>query len=59
MNKLFNNGYKNNAFWGTIIGTSLGIVISSAITPINKRKMMKSARKMRSNLRDGMNSLWG
>ena len=56
---MFNNGYKNNAFWGTIIGKSLGIVISSAITPINKRKMMKSARKMRANLKDGMNSLWG
>ncbi len=58
MNVLFNNRYKNGAFWGTVIGTSLGIIITSKMTPLNKKKMMRTARKVRTNLRDGMNSLW-
>lgn len=57
--KLFNNNkYKNGAFWGTIIGTSIGIVISSKMGPLNSRKMMRSARKVKSNFKGGMNSLW-
>ncbi|CAK7053729.1 hypothetical protein ACF3M2_16745 [Tissierella carlieri] len=55
---MFNNRYKNGAFWGTVIGTSLGIIITSKMTPLNKKKMMRTARKVRTNLRDGMNSFW-
>lgn len=58
MNKLFNNRYKNGAFWGTVLGTSLGIVISSSMKPMNRKRMMRTARRMGSNLKDGMNSLW-
>ncbi|WP_353096732.1 hypothetical protein [Tissierella praeacuta] len=55
---MFNNRDKSKAFWGTVIGTSLGIVISSAITPMSRKRVMKSARKMGANLKDGMSSLW-
>lgn len=53
-----NNRYRNGAFWGTVIGTSLGIILSSRMTPMNRRKMMRTARKVKDNLMDGMNSLW-
>lgn len=56
---LFNNNkYKNGAFWGTVIGTSIGIVISSKMGAMNSKRMMRSARKVKSNIKDGMNSLW-
>lgn len=55
---LFNNRYRSGAFLGTILGTSLGIIFSSKMGPLNRKRMMKTARKVRSNLRDGMNSLW-
>ena len=58
MDKLFNNRYRNGAFWGTVIGTSLGIVVSSTMKPMNRKRMMRTARKMRSNLKDGMNFFW-
>lgn len=53
-----NNKYRNGAFWGTVIGTSLGIVLSSKVSPLSKRRMMKTARKVRTSLKDGVNSLW-
>lgn len=55
---MFNNRYKNGAFWGTIIGTSVGIMLTSNMTPLSRKKMMRSARRMKSSLKDGMNSLW-
>lgn len=55
---MFNNRYKNGAFWGTIIGTSVGLMLTSNITPLSRKKMMRSARRMKSSLKDGMNSLW-
>ncbi|NLK44064.1 MAG: hypothetical protein GX300_06705 [Tissierellia bacterium] len=55
---MFDRNRNNGAFWGTVLGTSLGIIISSRMKPINKRRMMKVARKVRSNVMDGMNSLW-
>lgn len=48
----------NGAFWGTVIGTSLGIIISSRMKPFNSKKMIKLARKVKSNIWDGMSSLW-
>lgn len=56
MNIMFNRN--NGAFWGTVIGTSLGIIISSRMKPFNSRKMMKLAKKVKSNVIDGMSSLW-
>lgn len=53
-----NNKYNNRAFWGTVIGTSIGIIVSSQISPLNKRKMMRTARKVKSNFKDGVNNLW-
>lgn len=58
MNILFNNKNRSGAFWGTIIGTSLGVVLSSRISPLSKKRVMKTARKVRTNLKDGMNNLW-
>lgn len=58
MDKLFNNRSRNGAFWGTVIGTSLGIILSSTMGPMNRKRIMRSARKMGANLKDGMNSLW-
>jgi hypothetical protein len=57
---MFNNRnkYNNGAFWGTVIGTSIGIIVSNRISPMNRKKVMRSARKMGSNLVDGMNNLW-
>lgn len=55
---MFNNKNRSGAFWGTIIGTSLGVVLSSRISPLNKKRVMKTARKVRTNLKDGMNNLW-
>lgn len=55
---MFNNRNKNGAFWGTVVGTSMGIILSSKMMPFNKRGMMKTARRMKSSLKDGMNSLW-
>ncbi len=58
MNILFNNRSKNGAFWGTVIGTSLGVILSSKMVPLNRKRIMRTARKVRTNLKDGMNSLW-
>lgn len=55
---MFNNRSRNGAFWGTVIGTSLGIILSSTMGPMNRKRIMRSARKMGANLKDGMNSLW-
>lgn len=58
MVSMFNSRYKNGAFWGTVIGTSVGIILTSKVTPMSRKRMMKSARKVKSSLKDGMNSLW-
>lgn len=58
MNGLFNNKYNNRAFWGTVIGTSLGVIISSQMTPKSRRRMMKTARRAKNTVKDGMNTLW-
>lgn len=58
MKVLFNNRFNNGAFWGTVIGTSLGIVISAKMAPMNRRRMMRTAKRVRNTFKDGMNSLW-
>ena len=53
-----NNKRKNGAFWGTVMGTTIGIIVSSQMSPMNRKKMMRTARKASSNLKDGITSLW-
>ena len=48
----------NGAFWGTVIGTSLGIILSSRMKAFNTRKMMKLAKRVKSNVMDGMSPIW-
>jgi len=55
---MFDRNRNYGAFLGTVIGTSLGIILSSRMKPFNSRKMMKLARKVKSNVVDGMSSLW-
>lgn len=49
-----NNKSSNGAFWGTILGTSIGLIISSQMTPMNKRRIKKTAKRATTNLRDMM-----
>lgn len=49
-----NNKHSKGAFWGTILGTSIGVIISSQMTPMNKRKIKRTARKASSNIKDMM-----
>ncbi len=58
MDKLFNNRSRNGMFWGTVIGTSLGVILTSKMMPLNRKRIMRTARRVRTNLKDGMNSLW-
>lgn len=56
---MFNNNKRTNgAFWGTIVGTSIGIIISSQMSPLNRKKMMRSAKKASSSLKNGISSFW-
>lgn len=55
---MFNNKYKNGAFWGTVIGTSVGIMLTSNMTQVSRKRIMRSARRMKSSLKDSVNSLW-
>jgi gas vesicle protein len=54
-----NNGFKNGALFGTIVGTSLGMIFGTKMGPMQKRKVMRSARRATSTLKNGINSLWG
>lgn len=49
-----NNKGSNGVFWGTILGTSIGLIVSSQMTPMNKKKLKKTARKASSNFKDMM-----
>ena len=49
-----NRKRSNGAFWGTILGTSIGVLLSSQMTPMNKRKIKRTARKASTNLKDMM-----
>ena len=51
--------FKNGALWGSIIGTSIGLAFGSQMSPMQRRRFMRSARRATSTLRDGINSFWG
>lgn len=49
-----NNRKSNGAFWGTILGTSIGLIINSQMTPMSKKKIKKTAKRATSNIKDMM-----
>lgn len=49
-----NNRNSNGALWKTILGTSVGLILGSRMTPMNKRKIKKTAKRASSNLKDMM-----
>ncbi len=53
-----NNGFRNGAFLGSIIGASLGMIFGTRMGPMQRRKIMRTARRAKSTLRDGMDFLW-
>jgi surface antigen len=53
-----NNGFKNGALFGTLLGASLGMIFGTRMSPFQKRKIMKTARRASSTLKNGVNSLW-
>ena len=53
-----NNGFKNGALFGSILGASLGMIFGTKMGPMQKRRIMRTARRATSNLRNGMNTLW-
>ena len=54
-----NNRFKNGALFGGILGASLGIIFSTRMGPMKRRRLMRTARRAGSTLRNGINSLWG
>jgi len=57
---LNNNGFKNGAFLGSVLGISLGMVVGSKVmNNIPKKKIMKTAKRAKATLMNGMSSLWG
>jgi hypothetical protein len=55
---LNNNGFKNGALMGTILGASLGMVFGAKLGPFQKRKIMRNIRRASYTLKDGINSIW-
>ncbi|NMA85699.1 MAG: hypothetical protein GX968_00055 [Tissierellia bacterium] len=53
-----NNGFKNGALIGTILGASLGMVFGAKLGPFQKRKIMRNIRRASYSLKDGINSIW-
>ncbi|HHV45510.1 MAG TPA: YtxH domain-containing protein [Tissierellia bacterium] len=54
-----NNGFRNGAFIGSVLGLSLGMVVGSKVVHnIPRKKIMRTARRAKSTLMNGMNSLW-
>lgn len=53
-----NNGFKNGAFLGSVLGVSLGMIFGTRMNSMQKRRIMRTAKRAKSNLINGMNSLW-
>lgn len=53
-----NNGFRNGALLGSIIGASLGMIFGTRMGPMKRRRLMRTARRASSTLRNGINSLW-
>ena len=53
-----NNGFKNGALFGSIIGASLGMIFGTKMSPFKRRKLVRTARRASSTLKNGINYLW-
>ncbi|NMB27035.1 MAG: hypothetical protein GX987_03140 [Tissierellia bacterium] len=53
-----NNGFRSGALLGSIIGASLGMIFGTRMGPMKRRRLMRTARRASSTLRNGINSLW-
>lgn len=53
-----NSRFKNGALFGSIIGASLGIIFGTRMGPMKRRRLMRTARRASSTLKNGINSLW-
>lgn len=53
-----NNGFKSGALLGSILGVSLGMIFGTKIGPLQKRRIIKTARRAKTALFNGMSSLW-
>jgi gas vesicle protein len=53
-----NNGFKNGALFGTIVGTSLGMMFGTRMSPIQRKKIARTAKRATSTLKNGVSSLW-
>lgn len=54
-----NNRIKNGALIGSVVGMSLGMVVATKMNNVPKKKIMKTAKKAKSTILNGMQSLWG
>ncbi|NMB07452.1 MAG: hypothetical protein GX981_03560 [Tissierellia bacterium] len=54
-----NNGFKNGALFGTLLGASLGMFFGAKLGPLQKRRIMKNINRARYSLKNGINSIWG
>lgn len=54
-----NNGFRNGALIGSVLGISLGMIVVNRVNNVPKRKIKKTAKRAKSTLMNGMNSLWG
>lgn len=54
-----NNGFRNGALLGSILGASVGMIFGTRMWPMQRRRIMRTARRAKSTLFNGMNSLWG
>lgn len=53
-----NNGFRNGTLFGSILGASLGMFLSKRMSPWQKRKIMRTARRAKSTFMDGIDNLW-
>lgn len=54
-----NNGFRNGALLGTVLGASIGMAFGARISPMQKRRIMKNIKRARYTLKNGINSIWG
>lgn len=43
---------------GSMLGISLGVLVGTKMRSMNKRKIMRTAKRAKSTLMNAMNSLW-
>ena len=48
------NKQRNGSLWGALLGTSIGLMVGSQMTPMNRRKIKRTARKASENIKDMM-----